>query len=96
MGAWWYKGVGRGRGDSEVIDPEGSSDHNREVAHLCIVGKDLEITCERRRKLDDMSNRKATWWECCLIRAAGQVEDNGLSAGNIERPELGKIEAHGQ
>lgn len=26
---------------------------------------------------EDVSNRKATWWESCLIRGARQVEDNG-------------------
>lgn len=45
-GARMVQRDGGGKGDSGVIDPEDGSDHNREVAHLCLVGEGLEITCE--------------------------------------------------
>lgn len=69
----WCKGDGGGNVDSVVSDPESGSDGNRQIVHACLVGGGLEITCEGRERVGDISSRNTTWWEGCLISAARQV-----------------------
>ena len=46
--------------DPEVSDLEGGSDHHRQGTHSCLADEGLEITCERRGKIGDMS-RSGMW-----------------------------------
>lgn len=59
--------------DSVVSDPDGGSDYNRQIAHSCLVGEGLEMICDKRAKLSDMSSMNATQWDGCLNRAIRQV-----------------------